>query len=91
MEKSVHAAFADGNIIRGDGYHSYISALESYTHEYSSYDPDSDLLYWMHIVISNAKAFIMVCPKPASSPIWMSFVSVSPAVSLMDPCWSIWF
>lgn len=29
------------------------------TYEYQPYDPDSGLLHWLHIVISNAKAFIL--------------------------------
>ena len=54
-----HAAFADSSVIRSDGYRSYIPALESYTHKHRSYDPNSGLLHWLHIVISNAKAFIL--------------------------------
>lgn len=59
VKKFAHAAFADGSIIHSDGYRSYIPALEGYTHEYSPYDPDSGLLHWLHVVISNAKAFIL--------------------------------
>ena len=59
MKKFAHAAFADGSVIHSDGYCSYIPALEGYTHEHRSYDPDSGLLHWLHIVISNAKAFIL--------------------------------
>ena len=40
-------------------YCSYIPALENYAHEYRPYDPDSGLLHWLHIIISNAKAFIL--------------------------------
>ena len=59
MKKFAHAAFADGSIIRSDGYRSYIPALEGYTHEHKSYDTNSGLLHWLHVVISNAKAFIL--------------------------------
>lgn len=57
-EKICPCYFSDGSVIHSDGYRSYISGLEDYTHEYKSYDPDSDFLYWLHIVISNARAFI---------------------------------
>ena len=57
--KFAHAAFADSSVIRSDGYRSYIPALKGYTHEHKPYDPNSGLLHWLHIVISNAKAFIL--------------------------------
>ena len=59
VKKFAHAAFADGSVIRSDGYRSYIPALEGFTHEHRPYDPNSGLLHWLHIVISNAKAFIL--------------------------------
>ena len=59
VKKFAQAAFAPGSIIHSDGYRSYIPALESYTHEHKPYDPDSGLLHWLHIAISNAKAFIL--------------------------------
>ena len=59
MKKFVHATFADGSVIHSDGYRSYIPALEGYSHEHKSYSPKSGLLHWLHIVISNAKAFIL--------------------------------
>ena len=59
VKKFVHATFAGGSVIHSDGYCSYIPALEGYAHEHRSYDPDSGLLHWLHIVISNAKAFIL--------------------------------
>ncbi len=30
-----------------------------YVHEHKPYDPNSGLLHWLHIIISNAKAFIL--------------------------------
>lgn len=59
VKKFAQAAFAQGSTIRSDGFRSYIPALEGYTHEHKPYDPDSGLLHWLHIVISNAKAFIL--------------------------------
>ena len=59
VKKFAHTAFADGSVIHSDGYRSYIPALTGYTHEYKSYDPNSGLLHWLHVVISNAKAFIL--------------------------------
>lgn len=59
VKKFAHAAFDDGSEIHSDGYRSYIPALERYTHEHKPYDPDSGILHWLHIVISNAKAFIL--------------------------------
>ena len=46
-------------MIRGDGCRSYLPASKSYTHEHELYNPDSGLSHWLHIVISNAKAFIL--------------------------------
>ena len=59
VRKSAQLAFAAGCTVRSDGYRSYIPALEGYSHEYKSYAPNSGLLHWLHIVISNAKAFIL--------------------------------
>ena len=59
VKKFAHSAFADNCVIHSDGYRSYIPALEGFIHEYRSYNPDSGLLHWLHIVISNAKAFIL--------------------------------
>lgn len=59
MKKFSRDAFADSGMIHSDGYRSYIPALESFTRKHRSYDPDSSLLHWRHLVISNAKAFIM--------------------------------
>ena len=59
VKKFARVALADGSVIHSDGYRSYIPALEGYTHEHKPYDPDSGLLHWLHIIISNAKAFIL--------------------------------
>lgn len=59
VKKFAHAAFADGSEVHSDGYCSYIPALDGFTHEHKPYDPESGLLHWLHVVISNAKAFIL--------------------------------
>ena len=59
VKKFAQVAFVQGSTIHSDGYGSYIPALEGYAHEHESYDSNSGLLHWLHIVISNAKAFIL--------------------------------
>lgn len=46
-------------VIRSDGYRSYIGALDGYTHEHKTYDPNAGMLHWLHVMISSAKAFIL--------------------------------
>lgn len=52
-------AIALGSVIRSDGYRSYAPALVGYDHQPTTYNPDNGLLHWIHIAISNAKAFIL--------------------------------
>lgn len=59
VKKFAQFAFAVGSTVRSDGYRSYIPALEDYTHEHKPYDPDSGLLHRLHVLIGNAKAFIL--------------------------------
>lgn len=59
VKKFAHTAFDDGCEIHSDGYCSYIPGLEDYPHEYKPNDSDSGLLHWLHVVVSNAKAFIL--------------------------------
>lgn len=59
VKKFAQSAFAEGCEIHSDGYRSYIPALEAYTHKYKPYDPSSGLLHWLHVIIGNAKAFIL--------------------------------
>ena len=59
VKKFAQAAFTQGSTIHSDGYGSYIPALEGFAHEHKPYYPHSGLLRWLHIVISNAKAFIL--------------------------------
>jgi len=59
VRKFAQFAFAEKSMIRSDGYRSYIPALKDFSHEHKTYDPGSGLLHWLHIVIGNAKAFIL--------------------------------
>ena len=59
VRKFANCTFAIGSTMRSDGYRSYIPALEDYAHEYKAYDPNSGMFHWLHIVVSNAKAFIL--------------------------------
>ena len=47
------------NTIRSDDYCSYAPALTDYNHEPVKYDPQGKMLHWLHIMVSNAKAFIL--------------------------------
>ena len=58
VRKFAQSAFAENSVIRSDGYRSYIPALKEFSHEHKTYYPDSGLLHWLHIIVSNAKAFI---------------------------------
>lgn len=59
VRKFANRTVAVSSTIRSDGYRSYIPAFKDYKHEYKTYDPNSGMLHWLHIVISNAKAFIL--------------------------------
>ena len=59
VKKFANRTVAADSTIRSDGYRSYIPALEDYAHEHKAYDPNSGMLHWLHIVVSNAKAFIL--------------------------------
>lgn len=50
---------AKGSTVRSDGYRSFSPALTDYVHEPVKYDPKGEALHWLHIMISNAKAFIL--------------------------------
>ncbi len=58
VRKFAEENFKPDSKIRSDGYRSYIPALEAFDHEHQVYDPDKDMLHWLHIAISNLKAFI---------------------------------
>lgn len=49
-----------GSLIYTDGYRSYQPALkDDYLLDIQPYDPNAEPLHWLHILISNAKAFIL--------------------------------
>jgi len=49
-----------GSTIQSDAYHSYQKPLaDGYTHQYEVYDSDSDMLHWLHMVVGNAKSFLL--------------------------------
>lgn len=50
----------EGSIVQSDAYRSYRKPLaEKYLHEYEIFDSDSEMLHWLHIIIGNAKAFVL--------------------------------
>ena len=51
--------FAKDAVIHTDGFRSFVSALCAFDHRPRLYDTNSGTLRWLHIVISNAKAFIL--------------------------------
>lgn len=59
VKKFARSSIEKGTNIRSDGYRSYPAALADFTHEAGEFDPTSGLLHWLHIVIGNAKAFIL--------------------------------
>ena len=59
VRKFTQSSFAENSVIHSDGYRSYITALKDFSHEHKTYDPSSGLLHWLHIIIGNAKAFIL--------------------------------
>ena len=58
--KNVGKMIEEGAVIQSDAYHSYRKPLaEKYMHQFEVFDPDLDMLHWLHIIIGNAKAFIL--------------------------------
>lgn len=59
IAKFAKNSIADGSTVLTDAYRSYRKPLaEKYQHEYQVFDADSDMLKWLHIIVSNAKAFV---------------------------------
>ncbi len=59
IAKFAKSSIAVGASVQTDAYHSYRKPLaEKYLHEYQVFDADSDMLKWLHTIISNAKAFV---------------------------------
>ena len=49
-----------GAVVQSDAYHSYRKPLaDKYLHEYEVFDSDSKMLHWLHIIIGNAKAYVL--------------------------------
>ena len=59
VRKFANRTVVAGSTIHSDGYRSYIPALKDYAHEHKAYDPNSGMLHWLPIAVSNAKAFIL--------------------------------
>ena len=53
------SAIKQGAAIHTDGYRSYKKGLDGYEHQPKIYNLNTGLLHWLHIMISNAKAFIL--------------------------------
>ena len=50
---------AENTVIETDAYHSYRKALsEKWGHCWQIYDSDSEMLIWLHTIVSNAKSFV---------------------------------
>lgn len=59
IAKFAKNSISEGSIVQTDAYHSYRKPLaEKYLHEYQVFNPDSEMLKWLHTIVSNAKAFI---------------------------------
>ena len=58
IAKFAKSSIVEGATVQTDAYRSYRKPLtEKYLHEYQVFDADSDMLKWLHIIVSNAKAF----------------------------------
>ena len=68
MRSFPQKCFSDDCVVRSDGYSSHIPALKGYHREHGVYEPGSGMLHWLHIVLSNAKAFILGTYHGCSSP-----------------------
>jgi len=56
----VKNSIIEGSVVQSDAYRSYRKPLaEKYLHEYQVFDSDSDMLHWLHIIIGNAKAYVL--------------------------------
>ncbi len=59
ISKFAKSRIAEGASVQTYAYHSYRKPLaEKYLHEYQVFDADSDMIKWLHTIISNAKAFV---------------------------------
>jgi transposase-like protein len=59
IEDFARSRIARGSIVQTDGFNAYRKPLsKGYLHEYEVYNPDGELLKWLHHMIGNAKTFI---------------------------------
>ena len=59
VEEFVRARIAYGSVVQTDGYNAYRTPLSNgYLHQREVFDPDGELLKWLHHMIGNAKTFI---------------------------------
>ena len=52
-------SIASRTTIRNEGYRSYIGALKDYPHEHKTYVTNAGMLHRLHVMVSDAKAFIL--------------------------------
>ena len=53
-------SIAEGAAVQSDAFYSYRKPLaEKYLHEYQVFNANSEMLHWLHIIIGNAKAFVL--------------------------------
>jgi transposase-like protein len=51
---------AQGSTIQSDAYRSYHKPLiGKYNHQYEVFDSNTDMLHWLHVIVGNAKAFLL--------------------------------
>ena len=59
IEDFARSRIAHGSIVQTDGFNAYRKPLsKGYLHEYEVFNPDGELLKWLHHMIGNAKTFI---------------------------------
>ena len=60
IAKFTKCSIAEGSVVQSDAYRSYRKPLaDKYLHEYQVFDADAEMLHWLHIIIGNAKAFVL--------------------------------
>jgi len=60
IAKFAKCSIVEGSAVQSDAYRSYRKPLtEKYLHEYQVFDADAEMLHWLHIIIGNAKAFVL--------------------------------
>ena len=60
IAKFAEHSIVQGAVVQSDAYRSFRKPLaEKYLHEYQVFNTDSEMLRWLHIIIGNAKAFVL--------------------------------